>query len=226
MSPAEILPGLLIVPAIIIGGLIIAIIAKLFWLRVVAPKAEEMARLRKGAEGEIRVADALSVFTEADGYRLLGGLWLPNGRGGLAQIDLVLFSPYGIFVIEVKNYSGKIYIDPSDRVWTQYLGESETPIRSPRKQNYGHVAVLQELTGLPKERFHSIVVLAGNAVIKTAVPHDVVYLHELCERIHSHKEKVLPGEYVNNAIAVVKEKRITDPEEIREYLARMREGRG
>ena len=205
MSPSDILGGLLKPFAILMAVVIAFRIVKLLWLRFVTPKTEEMARMRKGAEGEERVAEALSVFTEAAGYRLFGDVRLSN-----AQIDFVLVSPYGIFVIEVKNYSGKIYVDPSDRVWTQYLGENEDTIRSPQRQNYGHIAALRELlAGFPKECFHSVVVLAGNAVIKTAVPPGVFYLHEMCGHIRSHKHEILSRAQIDDAVAIIRLNMVT-----------------
>ena len=205
MSPTEILPGLLQVPVMIVVLMAVIIGIKLLWVKVIVPGLEEDARKIKGAIGEKRVAKALSVFTQANGYRRFGDLLLPNGRGGTTQIDFVMFSPYGIFVIEVKNYSGKVYVDPSDRMWTQQFGAHETPFQSPRKQNYGHIAALRELTGLPQEYFHSVVVMAGSAVIKTAVPPDVVYLHEMCDHIDSYKQEILSDGQIREAIGVVKE---------------------
>ena len=203
MSPAEIIPKLLIVPAIFVGVMVVAIIAKLLWFRVILPKLAGKARRRKGGEGEQRVADALSVFTEADGYRLLRNLWLFYGRGNKTEIDLLLLSPYGIFVMEVKTLSGKIEVDPSDRVWIQHSGGREETIRSPRRENAKRIAALHEITGVPKEFFHSVVVMAGSAPITTEVPPGVYYLYEVREHIDSHKEKVLSGDTINGAINAV-----------------------
>lgn len=225
MSPADIIPKLLIVPAILVGGMVIAIIVKLFWLKFVVPKlqmaarqrqiAAEMAkRKRKGEEGERKVAEALSVFTEAEGYHLRRDVRIPDGEGGITQIDIVLFSPYGIFVVEVKNWSGEFHVDPGDRMWTRHSGVGEKNVESPRRQNDWHIAALQKLTGLPKERFHSLVVMAGDAIIKSdkELPPGVVYLHEVRdevrEKTNPHKEGIWSDDEVTNAIANV-EKHMT-----------------
>jgi len=36
-------------------------------------------------------------------------LTLPDGEGSTTQIDHFLLSPYGLFVIETKNYKGWIF---------------------------------------------------------------------------------------------------------------------
>lgn len=43
-------------------------------------------------------------------YILLNDLTLPDQDGGTTQIDHVLLSPFGVFVIESKNYKGWILV--------------------------------------------------------------------------------------------------------------------
>ena len=191
----------------------------LFWAKYVTPKVKAWVNARKGAIGERKVAAVLSGFMQADGYRVCGDLWL---RNPYAQIDFALFSPYGIFVIEVKALGGKIYVDKSDRMWTQYLGKSETPFPSPIRQNFGHIMALHEITGLPKNCFHSLVVMAGSAVIKREMPRGVVYLHEVRRQISAYKQRILSDTQINNAIAAVERHRITDPEEKQKCIDDMR----
>lgn len=216
MSPAEIIPKLLIVPAIFVGVMVVAIIVKLLWLKFVVPKlqmaarqrqmAAEMAkRKRKGEEGELKVAKALSVFTEAAGYHLRRNLWMLDDFGNKTEIDIALFSHCGIFVVEVKNWSGEVHIDTGDRMWVRHSGGGKDQEPSPRKKNDARIAALQKITGLPKERFHSLVVMAGDAVIKSEkeLPPGVVYLHEVRETVNSHKERILTDEEVAIAVANV-----------------------
>jgi hypothetical protein len=46
-----------------------------------------------------------------DSYYLLSNVKLPRGRG---DIDHILLSPDGVFVIETKNYSGRVMCDRDD----------------------------------------------------------------------------------------------------------------
>jgi len=52
-------------------------------------------------------------------YRHFHGLYLPRPDGkGTTQIDHIVVSRYGIFVIETKNYRGWIFGSEKQRDWT------------------------------------------------------------------------------------------------------------
>ena len=200
-------PALAKVVAVFVVAAAIILTVQVFWRKRVMPKVQRWVNARKGAIGERRVAAELSAFTQADGYHTCNDLLFRNPD---AQIDFALFSPYGIFVIEVKTLGGKIYVDKSDRMWTQYLGKSENPFPSPIKQNFGHMMALHEITGLPKKCFHSLVVMAGDAVIKSEMPRGVIYLHEVRRKINSYKQRVLSDAQINDAVAAVLKAAKTD----------------
>ena len=61
---------------------------------------------RIGKSGERRVARKLDWLSEE--YIVLNDIMLPT-QYGTTQIDHVVISPYGIFVIETKNYKGWIF---------------------------------------------------------------------------------------------------------------------
>ena len=51
-------------------------------------------------------------------WPLFNDVLLPSG-GGTAQIDHILISPGGVFVIETKDMNGWIFASPGQRRWTQ-----------------------------------------------------------------------------------------------------------
>lgn len=59
----------------------------------------------KGKLAEMGSNFALRVFLDRKKYHLLHDLTLPTPNG-TTQIDHVLVSPYGVFVIETKNMGG------------------------------------------------------------------------------------------------------------------------
>ena len=93
----------MILTIIIIGALIFLTI----WLRS-----------SKGRIGEQRVAHILGRLPK-DRYRIINNLLLRTSSGGTTQIDHVVISEYGIFVIETKFYKGWIYGGESSEYWTQ-----------------------------------------------------------------------------------------------------------
>jgi hypothetical protein len=77
-------------------------------------------------------------------------LILPDGRGGLAQIDHLVLTSAGLLVVETKNYGGLIFGETRDRTWTQCIGRQRNRLQNPLRQNYGHIKAVQALsTGVP-----------------------------------------------------------------------------
>ena len=72
-------------------------------LAIAALKGLFSARL-KGAAGERAVARVLNRLGEA----ALHDIILPDGRGGLTQIDHVVLTQAGLLVVETKNYAGQV----------------------------------------------------------------------------------------------------------------------
>ena len=72
-----------------------------------------------GYVGECIVKDLVSEL-DPTLYVSLHNLLLPAAAtADTTQIDSVIFSKYGIFVIEAKHYGGKIYGDANKRYWNQ-----------------------------------------------------------------------------------------------------------
>ena len=60
----------------------------------------------KGKMGEFAVAAHVKLYLDRDSYTLLNDCTLPDEQNQTTQIDHILLSPFGIFVIETKNYKG------------------------------------------------------------------------------------------------------------------------
>ena len=73
----------------------------------------------KGAVGEWKVNRLLS--TLGPSYSIFHDIYVPNGDRGTTQVDHVVTSPYGIFVIETKHYNGWIFGKENQRYWTQVI---------------------------------------------------------------------------------------------------------
>ena len=58
---------------------------------------------------------------------------------GTTQIDHVIVSPYGIFVIETKNMQGWIFGNAYHDNWTQTIYRHKSQFQNPLRQNYRHL---------------------------------------------------------------------------------------
>jgi len=123
-----------------------------------------------------------------------------NINGKKSQIDHLLVSDFGIFVIETKNYKGNIYGSESSYNWTQYLFKNQYKLYNPIKQNQGHIYAMQYiLKGLLPIDFYSIVVFTTRCQLKVKSTTPVVYPNKLTKTIKLSKEVVL-NQYMKAAI--------------------------
>src|SRR5512133_3715156 len=68
---------------------------------------------QRGAAGERRTARLLDAL-ERHGWAILHDLAVPGSR---ANIDHLAIGPGGVFVIDSKQYRGRLQLDPSGRLW-------------------------------------------------------------------------------------------------------------
>src|SRR5438445_9191178 len=100
---------------------------------------------------------------------------LPTSRGS-CEIDHLIVSPFGLFVIENKDRSGWIFGEESDRNWTAVHFTNKYAFQNPLHQNYGHVKALQELLGIGASKIHASVVFRGSFLVKSTIQHNVFLL--------------------------------------------------
>lgn len=139
----------------------------------------------KAVIGEKKVSKILRTLSED--YRILENIMLktPNGT---KQIDHIVLSQYGVFVIEVKNYRGCIYGTDFSEEWTQKLHGETYTFQNPIRKNYRHVKVLEEQLGTAYSNFTPILVLAGSAESKLATNNFVTYTPGLIDIIRGFQK--------------------------------------
>ena len=110
---------------------------------------------------------------------------LKNSKGFTSQIDHIVLSEYGIFVIETKNYKGWIFGNEISENWTQVVYKEKHQFRNPVKQNWSHIYALKDLLSrFPKIHYFPIVVFTGSGIlkdIKSSTP--VIYKTDLRQTI-------------------------------------------
>jgi hypothetical protein len=133
----------------------------------------------KGAIGESRVSKKLNKLRKKE-YKVFNDVLLEASRG-YTQIDHIVISIYGIFVIETKTYDGWIHGNEKSEFWTQTIYDKKTKFRNPIKQNWSHIYALKEvLSDFKNVKYHPIVVFAGSAELKnieSTMP--VIYANQL-----------------------------------------------
>lgn len=104
-----------------------------------------------------------------DGYnKIMCNIYLPKKDGNTTEIDLLMISGTGIYVIESKNYSGWIFGDEKYKNWTQSLkSKSKTQFYNPIWQNKGHISALKAVLNLEIDNvYKSLIVFSERCELK------------------------------------------------------------
>lgn len=143
----------------------------------------------RGKIGEYFVSFLLKRLPK-DTYLVMNDIMLA-GENGTAQIDHIVISKYGIFVIETKNYKGWIYGDEYVDKWTQNLFGNKYHFMNPIKQNYGHIKALEKLLNIEENKFVSIVVFSTSSTLKSNYNSPVIYTLQINKLIKKYKEIII-----------------------------------
>ncbi|QAA33584.1 NERD domain-containing protein [Clostridium manihotivorum] len=144
----------------------------------------------KGFFGEKSVAFLLSSLDESK-YKVINNIMLKVGNK-TTQIDHLIISNYGVFVIETKNYKGWITGNEFDDKWRQTIYKRKEFLHNPIKQNYGHVQALKEtLTEFKEVNYIPIVTFTTKADLKVKTKTPVVYTINLPKTIKAYKDETI-----------------------------------
>lgn len=173
----------------------------------------------KGAVGEAKVNARLR-FLGAE-YISLHDVLIRNSKGTTSQIDQLVLSEYGIFVIETKHYKGWIFGNEKAENWMQVIFKEKHAFRNPVKQNWSHIYALKNiLADFPQATYYPIVVFAGDATLKgieSSVP--VIYHHALNDTIRAAStKKCLSADEVLQIKSLLESKAITEKGTKRQHV--------
>ena len=139
-----------------------------------------------GHNGEYLIYKSLKNL-EQEGAKFLFNLYIPTYNNKTTEIDVVMLTSRGIFVIESKNYSGWIFGTESQKRWTQslHIGYGDTQkehFYNPIMQNEYHIKYLNKLLE-NQYKYHSIIVFSNDCEFKKIIrnPNSNSYLIYRCK---------------------------------------------
>lgn len=139
----------------------------------------------KGIIGEKTVSSILNLLDKSD-YKIINNILLKSGEF-TTQIDHVVISSFGIFVIETKNYKGWIVGYENSEYWTQVIYKYKKKFYNPIRQNSGHIRALKTcLKEYPDLEYKSIIVFSTKAEIKIDTNVEVINLFSLIRTIKNY----------------------------------------
>ena len=148
----------------------------------------------KGKMGEFAVAAHVKLYLDRDSYTLLNDCTLPDEQNQTTQIDHILLSPFGIFVIETKNYKGWIFGSQHQKTWTQKIYKKSFKFQNPLHQNYKHQKVLEDILSdiVDSQYIHSLVVFMPDCEFKTQMPQNVFRGAGWTDYVKNFQEVTIP----------------------------------
>jgi len=157
--------------------------------------------------GESLVSETLAEFRPP--YWHVDNLIVPFSAPSAktTQIDHILASPFGIFVLETKKFRGAIAGVADDKLWFEILGHRIFPFSNPIHQNRRHVSVLSGRLSLPEPLFQSVIVFVGvSKFLLPGLPGNVIStiapgVPKLRRHIQQFTKVLLTEEQLSSAVA-------------------------
>lgn len=122
-------------------------------------------------------------------YQHYRNLVLQTAQGDLTEVDHLIVSPFGIFVLEVKNYQGWIFGNEKQPEWTVQHYRRKHRFMNPLRQNYKHTEAVKHALGLTADdasKVHSLVVFSSRAEFKTPMPANVLHIAQAADYINQY----------------------------------------
>ena len=158
-----------------------------------------------GKRGEKKVA---KILAKCEGT-VLNDYMIIDDKGKSHQIDHILVNKKGVFVIETKNYKGRIYGDDNSERWTQVLnyGKIKNKFYSPVKQNLTHCRNLMKVLPNGTKVITIIVFVKNNtSYVKSLC---TINLRQLYSTVNNEPD-LYTDEEVQTFVNILNDKKATD----------------
>jgi len=152
----------------------------------------------KGWLGEKKTGFRMWLFLSKRTYKRYHNIIIP-GPNGTTQIDHLVVSPFGVFIIETKNKKGWIFGSEHRAKWTQSLYGNNYSFQNPLRQTYRQKKILAGFLDIKESVIHPVIYFAGDCRFKTEVPNNVIR-SRLSRYIKQFKEQALTPEEVDKIV--------------------------
>lgn len=170
----------------------------------------------KGMFGEWQVNLLIKIYLNKTEYHLIKNVTLPIFLDGIeqgtTQIDHIIVSQYGIFVVETKNMKGWIFGNVNQKQWTQQIFKHKSKFLNPLHQNYKHVKTLETYLLVNNDpentSIFSVIIFIGDSIFKTKMPENVRFARGGIEYIKSKTDIVFNTEETQSIIEQIESGRL------------------
>lgn len=142
-------------------------------------------------------------------YTLYSKISLPI-PSGMADIDELILSPYGIFVISCQPQIGRVYADTTSEVWTEQVGKNRNSFPNPNKQLPLKLAGVKQLFGI-EEHIYGLIVFDQEVDFRTNMPSNVIQTGQLLSKIEQYDDAVYTQEQISHFVLLLSEYKASNP---------------
>lgn len=155
----------------------------------------------RGWFGEKNTAFKMWLSLDKDVYRRFHDVIIPASNG-TTQIDHLLVSPYGLFIVETKNIKGWIFGSEDQPKWTQSLYGKKYSFQNPIRQTFRQKKILSEYLSLDESVIHTVIYFVGDCEFKTKLPGNVIN-SGLGRYIKQFTDRILSPEKINHVVGAL-----------------------
>lgn len=174
----------------------------------------------KGYLGEKSVATILS-FLPSDKYKIINDI-LIKSNGRTIQIDHLVISIYGIFVIETKNYKGWITGSDNSEYWTKNMFGNKYKFYNPIKQNKAHILALNKQLGIRLNNFIPIIAFSNGADLRINTAYNVIYTTQINRLIKEYTDIKFQETDIQKLYEKISQLNIVSPEARKQHISEVR----
>lgn len=208
----------------IIAIIAVAILAAVLMTVYYCKKKNAKFRQR-GIKGEKKVSRILKKKTIGRPWKVINDIYLPL-YDKTTQVDHILIGPFGVLVLETKNYVGEVYGSPSDREWSQVCGHEKHKFYNPLMQNKTHIDCIRHL--FVKENIFNIdmtgLVVFADKKVQLYMPKDlpILRINKLKRELRKSKYDKDKGVDVDKIYRAIMDNRVTDQALIKKHNKNVR----
>ncbi len=170
----------------------------------------------KGKIGETKLKAYLATLNK-DKYKILSDILLINDDTS-SQIDFLILSVYGVFIVESKNYSGIITGSDYDKQWTQRLGKNTFHFMNPLHQVYSQSETLKKILDKPNFEIIPVIVFSINADLKVKTNQKVTYLIQAKQYIKSFEKEIYTQAEIERFEDIINSSKSNNKEDFEKHI--------
>ncbi len=129
--------------------------------------------LFRGWIGEKKTTFYLWLSLRNKSYYKFHNIIIPS-KNGTTQIDHLIISVYGLFIVETKNKKGWIFGSQKQPTWTQSIYGRKYSFQNPLRQAFRQKKVLSKFLNLDESNIHTVIHFVGDCKFKTPLPDNVI----------------------------------------------------